>query len=93
MSKWPPKKKRKKMYVTCPEHGQEEMGYVVCKHVMDGYPVGHVDPPKPGYIGSIICVLKSASEHATEELHLMCSQCAGTAGYTVVHRGVMEVPG
>jgi len=89
-----PRKRRKKQFVSCSEHGDDVLGYIVCKHVIGGFPVGSIERPKPGRVGSLVCVLKSAEEHATDELSLMCGECADTNGYTVAHHdGVLEVPG
>lgn len=72
----------------CAKYSRESEGYYcLCVHVLEqGVPVGSVYPPDEDndWCGSIICTLKTAREHTTEELTLLCNVCCEEKGITKV---------
>ena len=55
-------------FVDCEEHGRQ-LGYCVCKHVLQGAKVASVDYPTEEMIGAISC---DQPEHKVEDCVLMC---------------------
>ena len=75
--------KLKNQLVACDKHGEDQLGYVVCKHVLDlDASVAYHLAPKPDELGEIFCEmcrdLLIAGENAAlyDNVRLVCQPCA-----------------